>query len=845
MIRLAFFIRDHVIYKSRKNKSTFWISNANYDASELAALLRANDFVDTLPEPIGADDVMEAIQFVEKIKLSIQLTEKAPLRGERIIIGLKASPGRSVGKALFGTEGRNPLDFPGSILVAASIRPEDTTFLYYADGVISTGGGILSHAGLIAMQFRKPALIISGKWRIDSNKQNILYYHSFEYQLKRRNISGFNVCVRTNIYEKEHVMREGDLLVLDTLAGNLRVLGQERDVLALFEGFRLYRNAINMLAVIKKEREILNMRGKRLRARHQLENVLRRCSDPGTARYAIFEILLNADVVGAGIPHWDKGILLLVLLNNQLLSRDAHDYLMVIMTELKSSFMASLHKAESDIPSSDSVYEVLSLRLDTIHHKRSVDSATAALVACDIKISADQDFVNGNIDSKVAESLSILRGKLVIEIKRFSDKKDHDFHMRHLLRQLERIDAILSIYPKSNHVINNLQKKLDEQDNEIRKYLADSYVINHTNCGFELSNYIGWKAANLGEIERLAREELVPPWFVVTDKAFREVLETPVSETESVPYQQSMLGTTLLESINIVLKRDDLNNHQKSLQIQNLWERIRLPDALCQAVIKAYRNIIGEVLAEDKSNMNAGIVYVAVRSSSREEDTEAAARAGEFETYLYIHGEDQLLYYLKRTWSGLWTERAVHSRAVFGGEVSQTGGGVIVQRMINSRVSGVLQTVNIPGGNIREMVINTGLGLGEGVVSGTVAADQVTVTKEPDPEKELLRFSYITSDKTEQIIFNNRAGFGTIRSQTLYHQRLRPALEYVELCQLVREAASLEKTYGYPLDIEFGIEGSHLWILHARPVASFLSLFNETINNFPLKGIKFSKKNIK
>jgi len=59
------------------------------------------------------------------------------LRGEHIVTGLKASPGRSIGKALFGTEGRNPQDFPGSILVAASIRPEDTTFLYYADGIIS------------------------------------------------------------------------------------------------------------------------------------------------------------------------------------------------------------------------------------------------------------------------------------------------------------------------------------------------------------------------------------------------------------------------------------------------------------------------------------------------------------------------------------------------------------------------------------------------------------------------------------------------------------------------------------------------------------------------------------
>ena len=102
-------------------------------------------------------------------------------------------------------------------------------------------------------------------------------------------------------------------------------------------------------------------------------------------------------------------------------------------------------------------------------------------------------------------------------------------------------------------------------------------------------------------------------------------------------------------------------------------------------------------------------------------------------------------------------------------------------------------------------------------------------------KKELLRFSYITSDKTSQITYNQHAGFGTIRSQTLYHQRLRPAMEYVELCHLVRNAAALEKAYGYPLDIEFGIEGDHLWILQARPVASFISVINETIEKYPLK----------
>ena len=61
-------------------------------------------------------------------------------------------------------------------------------------------------------------------------------------------------------------------------------------------------------------------------------------------------------------------------------------------------------------------------------------------------------------------------------------------------------------------------------------------------------------------------------------------------------------------------------------------------------------------------------------------------------------------------------------------------------------------------------------------------------------------------------------------------------MEYVELRELVRTAVRLEAAYGYPLDIEFGIEGKHLWILQARPVATFLGNLRDTLEHYPLTG---------
>jgi len=295
---------------------------------------------------------------------------------------------------------------------------------------------------------------------------------------------------------------------------------------------------------------------------------------------------------------------------------------------------------------------------------------------------------------------------------------------------------------------------------------------------------------------------------------------------------------TLGESIDSVLRGHGLGQGQQAERIAELWRAARLPGRLIEELLAAYRRLDrGGGSASGDAEAAEGPL-VAIRSSSREEDTEDAARAGEFRTFLFVRGAASLLAHLKQAWSGLWTERAIHNRAVFGTGGSGAGGGVIVQRMIGSRVSGVLQTVNVAAAEPREIVINAGLGLGEGVVGGVVPVDQFSVLKEGDSEREPLRFRCITACKTEQVVFNRRAGGGTVRVETPSHQRLRSALDYVELQELVRLAVRLESAFGYPLDIEFAIEGDRIWILQVRPVARHAAVLRETLEHRPLRSAR-------
>ncbi len=231
---------------------------------------------------------------------------------------------------------------------------------------------------------------------------------------------------------------------------------------------------------------------------------------------------------------------------------------------------------------------------------------------------------------------------------------------------------------------------------------------------------------------------------------------------------------------------------------------------------------------------DSGNAFVPTLTCLHLEDAEIAARAGEFQTFLCVRGDQSLIEHLRRAWSGLWTDRAIHNRTIFGCGGEAIGGGVIVQAMVCPRVAGVLQTCNASECEQSQIVINAGLGLGEGIVSGTVAADQIVVSKENDCSEGALHFRYITADKREQVVFDKHTGSGTTRVETLYHQRLRPALEYVELCDLVKVARRLESDYGYALDIEFAIEGTRLWILQARPISSFIATLRETLDKHPL-----------
>ncbi|GAB2471201.1 hypothetical protein GCM10027030_02330 [Luteococcus sediminum] len=200
---------------------------------------------------------------------------------------------------------------------------------------------------------------------------------------------------------------------------------------------------------------------------------------------------------------------------------------------------------------------------------------------------------------------------------------------------------------------------------------------------------------------------------------------------------------------------------------------------------------------------------VAVRSSATAEDLPDASFAGQQDTFLGIVGADAVVDAVRRCWGSLWTARAVDYRERAGYDHSDVALAVVVQRLVDADVAGVLFTRN-PVTGADECTIDASWGLGESVVSGAVTPDEYRAT----PATVLERTA---GDKQTRI---DRNGAATVTTHTPDADRARLCLADEQVLTLARLGAQVEDHFGQPMDIEWAYEGQTLWLLQARPITT-------------------------
>jgi pyruvate, water dikinase len=230
---------------------------------------------------------------------------------------------------------------------------------------------------------------------------------------------------------------------------------------------------------------------------------------------------------------------------------------------------------------------------------------------------------------------------------------------------------------------------------------------------------------------------------------------------------------------------------------QALIRTVELDPALREAVLGAYA-----ALGDD--------VPVAVRSSACAEDSEAASFAGQQETYLHVRGPDEVRRRIRDCWASFFSERALFYREKKG-SLDDLGMAVVVQRMVEADLAGVLFTCDPVAGRRDRMVVEAVLGLGEAVVSGAVTPDHYVLKRDGRVRKAQVHA------QPYKIVAGEGGG---VEERELGEEGEARKVTDDVLAELARIGDDLEQRLGVPQDIEWAVQDGEIFVLQARPVTT-------------------------
>ncbi len=242
-----------------------------------------------------------------------------------------------------------------------------------------------------------------------------------------------------------------------------------------------------------------------------------------------------------------------------------------------------------------------------------------------------------------------------------------------------------------------------------------------------------------------------------------------------------------------------------------------------------------ELTARVGEQLDAGLP-LAVRSSATAEDLGEASFAGLYETHLNVRGHEAVERAIKRCWASMWTLRVIDYLRR-GGHLQCPAMAVLLQRLVEAEISGVVFTANPITGLDDEAVVEAVFGLGEPLVSGRSAPDRYVA----DLWTGKLRSAHLGLKTVKAVA----AGDDGIREETVGIPQARSrTLDEPTLARVVALAADVQEHAGRPMDLEFALERDTLLLLQARPITQihFAPALGEWTNaNFREGGVAASE----
>lgn len=296
------------------------------------------------------------------------------------------------------------------------------------------------------------------------------------------------------------------------------------------------------------------------------------------------------------------------------------------------------------------------------------------------------------------------------------------------------------------------------------------------------SKEVGGKGYSLSKIYSLGYN--VPNAFVVFSCVFDEFL----------------IENKLLDKIKLNLSKVNLKEpktiKKASDQIQELFLKTPISSSLKQEIISSYKKLKTQ--------------KVAIRSSATAEDSKKASWAGQLDTFLYVSKKD-VIESIKKCWASLYNERAIYYRFLKKQDKKDISVAVVVQKMVDSKVSGVSFSVNPVTKDKTQIIIESAYGLGEAIVSGQISTDCVVVSKK---SLKILEKNIVTKKRA---LYKNKQKYGWKKiSSNLQKKQSLTDQQIKKISIMITE---LEKINKCAVDIEWTLD-QKIYLLQVRPITN-------------------------
>ncbi|MBI2160442.1 MAG: hypothetical protein HYU25_08720 [Candidatus Rokubacteria bacterium] len=287
----------------------------------------------------------------------------------------------------------------------------------------------------------------------------------------------------------------------------------------------------------------------------------------------------------------------------------------------------------------------------------------------------------------------------------------------------------------------------------------------------------GPKAARLADLRRAGLA--VPDGFCLTADAYRAVLD----------------AAGVAEAARRAAHAERPEARRLALAVRLGLQRAALPAAVTGPLVDAWRSLAGSTQ-----------VPVAVRSSALLEDTPETSFAGQFETYLGVDNEADLVTAARACWASLWAMRALRYMGSHGVDPATTAMAVLVQPLVDAWAAGGALSQTPEGG-----ILLTGTwGLGSAIAQGEVVPDRFLLSR----AGALVGVEPGRKDRRVRCV----PGAGP-KPQAVPPELVgAPCLDEAQAVALGRMVLRAEAALGGPVELEWALGARGLEILQARPL---------------------------